>query len=700
MKRFSSSLRSGALAATFVTAASLANAASVPNGFNETTLASGLNLPTLMQIAPDGRLFVSERNGRLRVFKNNQLLSAPFLTVPVSTDGERGLLGIAFDRDYASNRYVYIYYTRNSPLENRISRFQASAGNPDVAAGGETVLLRIPHRGNVFHNGGSLQVGNDGKLYAAVGDHQSNDGRGNNLWGKVLRLNTPDGSVPSDNPYLSSPIPDQVWAIGFRNPFGMDIQRTTGRIFVNDVGNSSDTGREEINELRREGNYNWSASEGPGSFYNYRADSQGGCAIVGGDFYNPPTPNFPSQYIGKYFYGDHCGGWIKYINSSGLPGSPVTFLTGLGNNSITDVEVGLDGSLYYSSRAGGVVRRVRFGNATPTPTPRVTPTPTPGGQPPVPVITAPAAGALYSGGQTINFAGSCSDPEDGTRPASALTWEILFHHNTHTHPFFGPTSGITSGSFTVLRDNESEHTVWYRIHLTCVDSRGNSRTVFRDVNPRVVNITLASNPSGLRLQADHAAGPAPLVTQSVVGVNRMLTAPSPQTLGGTRYVFVGWSDGGARVHTIVTPGANITYTATFRAEAGYVEVTPPASAVTASTHDGNVPGNTVDNNLATRWSANGDGQWLRLDLGRSRTVSHVGVAVYNGNSRRNRFEIQVSTNGSSWSSVFSGESSGTSTAEETFDFSDVSARYVRYLGHSNNVNGFNSVTEVSVFAVP
>jgi hypothetical protein len=133
---------------------------------------------------------------------------------------------------------------------------------------------------------------------------------------------------------------------------------------------------------------------------------------------------------------------------------------------------------------------------------------------------------------------------------------------------------------------------------------------------------------------------------------------------------------------------------------GYVEITPSGSAVTASTNDGNTPANTVDNNLSTRWSANGDGQWLRLDLGSDRILGHVNVAVYNGNARSNIFELQVSSDGMSWTTVFNGQSSGTTTAEESYPMGDVTARYVRYLGHMNTVNAFNSVTEVSVFAVP
>jgi hypothetical protein len=131
----------------------------------------------------------------------------------------------------------------------------------------------------------------------------------------------------------------------------------------------------------------------------------------------------------------------------------------------------------------------------------------------------------------------------------------------------------------------------------------------------------------------------------------------------------------------------------------YTEVTPGASSVTASGNDGNVPGNTVDNSWSTRWSASGDGQWIRYDLGSLQTVGHVKVAFYSGNTRQARFDLQTSTDGTSWASALTNvTSSGTTTAEQTFDFADRSARYVRYLGHGNTVNAWNSLYEVSVFA--
>jgi hypothetical protein len=130
---------------------------------------------------------------------------------------------------------------------------------------------------------------------------------------------------------------------------------------------------------------------------------------------------------------------------------------------------------------------------------------------------------------------------------------------------------------------------------------------------------------------------------------------------------------------------------------GLIEITPPASAATASTHDGNLPGNTVDNNLTTRWSANGDGQWIRYDLAFAKEITDIGVAVYNGTARRNQFELQVSNDNLNWETVWSGQSSGTTTAQEMYDVADRNARWVRYLGHMADTSTFNSLSEVSLF---
>ncbi|QNE17653.1 alginate lyase [Kribbella qitaiheensis] len=137
------------------------------------------------------------------------------------------------------------------------------------------------------------------------------------------------------------------------------------------------------------------------------------------------------------------------------------------------------------------------------------------------------------------------------------------------------------------------------------------------------------------------------------------------------------------------------------ASAANVEITPGASSVTASTSDSNVAANAVDKNYSTRWSGDGDGASLQLDLGSSKTVSHIKVAVYKGNERRNDFELQL-WNGSAWATVFDGLSSGSTTGLQTFDFTDQAASKVRYVGHGYQVNAggtgtWNSITEVEVW---
>ena len=176
-------------------------AATVPSGFVDSTYVELPTDATAMQFAPDGRLFVCQQSGKLRVVQDGRLLTTPFLTLPVDASGERGLLGVAFDPDFARNNYVYVYYTARTPtIHNRVSRFTAN-GNVAVS-GSERVLLDLdPLSTAVNHNGGAIHFGNDGKLYVAVGDNAHADYAQSlgNLFGKVLRINR-DGSIPSTSP--------------------------------------------------------------------------------------------------------------------------------------------------------------------------------------------------------------------------------------------------------------------------------------------------------------------------------------------------------------------------------------------------------------------------------------------------------------------------------------------------------------------
>jgi glucose/arabinose dehydrogenase len=355
------------------------NAATLPADFIETQVASGFTNPTAMAFAPDGRLFVCQQGGQLRVVKNGTLLATPFVSLTVDSNGERGLLGVAFDPNFVTNNFVYIYYTATTPqVHNRVSRFTASVANPDLAqSGSEVAILDLNNlSGATNHNGGAIHFGPDGKLYIAVGENANaaNAQTIGNLLGKILRIN-PDGTLPADNPtsfpgIAGSPsgINRAIWSVGLRNPFTFTFHPVSGRMFINDVGQNS---WEEINDGIAGSNYGWSICEGactppsanfrdPLFQYGHGSSPTTGCAITGGAFYNPSTVNFPADYVGKYFYAEFCTGWIRRFDPA--TGTDTSFATGISNP--VDLIVTADGNLYYLARGTGIVFRVRFNGPT------------------------------------------------------------------------------------------------------------------------------------------------------------------------------------------------------------------------------------------------------------------------------------------------------------------------------------------------
>ena len=350
-----------ALVIAVVLVCAAANAATLPAGFSETTPVSGLSNPTAMAIAPDGRIFICQQGGALRVVKNNVLLTTPFVTITVDSTGERGLLGVAIDPDFLTNKFIYVYYTATTPsVHNRISRFRADG---DVAApGSELVLMDLETLSATNHNGGALHFGKDRRLYVSVGENAvpSNSQTLNNRLGKVLRING-DGSIPVDNPFYAnaSGVNRSIWALGLRNPFTFGVHPLSGRIFINDVGAAT---WEEINDGAAGANYGWPATEGPTSnpayvtpIHWYANNNAVECAIAGGAFYAPEVRQFPAAYVDSYFFSDLCGGWIRRLDQQN---SSNGFATGI--SSPVDLAVGPDGSLYYLGRGGGVLRRVRW----------------------------------------------------------------------------------------------------------------------------------------------------------------------------------------------------------------------------------------------------------------------------------------------------------------------------------------------------
>jgi glucose/arabinose dehydrogenase len=349
----------GVAAITLFLQAPTLRAATLPAGFNEAQVGSNVgSSPTAMAFAPDGRLFVCLQGGQLRVIKNGALLAAPFITLTVTSDGERGLLGVAFAPNFSANNFVYLYYTTStSPVHNRVSRFTA---NGDVAvAGSETVLLDLDNLSSATnHNGGAIHFGPDGKLYIGVGENAngSNAQTLGNLLGKMLRINT-DGTIPADNPFVNTAtgVNRAIWALGLRNPYTFAFQPGTGRLFIDDVGQST---WEEIDDGVVGSNYGWPITEGPTTdprfrspifSYGHGTSSTTGCAIIGGAFYNPAANQFPASYVGKYFFADLCSGWIRLLDPSNNSASD--FASGIATP--VGLALGPDGCLYYLAQGNG-----------------------------------------------------------------------------------------------------------------------------------------------------------------------------------------------------------------------------------------------------------------------------------------------------------------------------------------------------------
>jgi glucose/arabinose dehydrogenase len=180
-------------------------------------------------------------------------------------------------------------------------------------------------------------------------------------------------------------------------------------------------------------------------------------------------------------------------------------------------------------------------------------------------ITSPAAGAVWRVGDVISFAGSATDAQDGTLPASALSWELLVQHcpaNCHQH-VVQSFDGVAGGSFTAP---DHEYPSYLELRLTATDSGGLTSTSTLRLDPRTVLLTFRTNPGAMRVAVNGSAATATFSRTVIVGSTNTISAISPQTKGGKTYVFVSWSDGGAQTHSIVAPASPATYTARFRTQ--------------------------------------------------------------------------------------------------------------------------------------
>jgi glucose/arabinose dehydrogenase len=366
-----------------------------PGFISETVATLPPFTPVGLTFAPDGRIFIWQKSGVVRIVKNDLLLPTPFLDIQthVNQCTDRGLLGLTLDPNFVNNGFVYLLYTLETggdpndcgPKTSQLTRVTADPANLDVALpGSEVVILgNLPSEAE-SHSIGTVRFAPDGKMFVGVGDAASPvfaDPQAlraqdlNSLAGKILRIN-PDGSAPVNNPFYNgtNSIRSKVWAYGLRNPFRFGLHPISGEPYIGDVGWNS---KEEINRGRGK-NFGWPCYEGVAPQPQYQAaflqcrrlsqsavtgpvyeyDRTIGGTVIGGAFYTSFL--YPPEYHGNFFFADYVSKWIDRMvlddNQNIL--SITTFATGV--EGPVSIEMGPDGMIYYVAIESGVVGRIRY----------------------------------------------------------------------------------------------------------------------------------------------------------------------------------------------------------------------------------------------------------------------------------------------------------------------------------------------------
>jgi glucose/arabinose dehydrogenase len=347
-----------------------------------TPVVKGLKEPTWLVSAPDGRLFVLERAGTVRVVRDGALKPTPVLdlTDRVSTSTEQGLLCLVFDPHFADNGYVYVDYT-DTDRAVQVIRYQFLADDPDrLDPATAHTILDLPKK-SMYHNGGTLAFGPDGYLYVSVGDDENSAGAADlgNLYGKILRLDLAGGdpyAVPPSNPFVDRPgAAPEIWSYGLRNPYRISFDRQTGELWIGDVGeaNWEEVDLQPASSAGGGGeNYGWPIQEGrhcdpksqatcspPGvtePIVEY--DHNMNCAVIGGYVYRgSAVPGL----VGTYLFGDLCTGGVFAAVPNGAGGWK---RIELGFQPIKISSFGEDaaGEVYVVDMQGGVVYRITGGS--------------------------------------------------------------------------------------------------------------------------------------------------------------------------------------------------------------------------------------------------------------------------------------------------------------------------------------------------
>ena len=377
------------------------------NALNVEAAVEGFASPTSMVFLDDNNILVLEKEGSIRLVSNGILQEQPILQVPVNTENERGLLGVAFSNSSNGNQGttdtdVFLYYTEGDPLRNRIYKYQWNGEtliNPSL-------ILDLPAEPGPNHDGGKIIIGPDGYLYAVLGD-LNHDGQLQNFpdgpppddTGSIFRINPADGSAPTDNPFIGSGTDalNKNYAYGVRNSFGMDFDPLTGNLWDTENGPAS---YDEINLVRPGFNSGWQTVMGPISI---SGDTEDDLVNFPGSYYADPlfswtepvaptdieffnSSNLGERYTNNIFVGDIVRGNLYFFEvnenrdgitldttqqQAGLSDlvvdsedelSAITFGSGFGG--ITDIETGPDGNLYVLSFDDGIIYEISSSTTT------------------------------------------------------------------------------------------------------------------------------------------------------------------------------------------------------------------------------------------------------------------------------------------------------------------------------------------------
>jgi len=544
-------------------------------GFANEKVASGFSAPTGFVFAPDGRIFVWEKAGRVRIFKNGALLSTPFVDISghVNTSGDRGLMGLALDPNFSSNGYVYLAYvyenqgnpTSTAARTERVTRVQADPNNKDRALAGETVILgskaTLPCASGEdclqddvnAHTIDHLLFGPDGKLYLSAGD--GGDWRSattgslraqnlNSLNGKVLRINS-NGTAPGDNPFddgTNSPR-SKVYDYGLRNPFRYTFG-ANGEMIIGDVGWAT---YEEIN-IGRGKNFGWPCYEGAfkqpsfqsaytqcqnlaatsvamPNYYYAHVTNVGGCIIMGPYLQNSP---YPAQYDNQLYFADFSNRWLKRasVDSTGKITNVTSFATSLSEPVF--LAKGPDGNLYWLSIGSGTIYRIRYTGS--------------GNRAPIAAASANPSSGLSPLQVSFSSAGS-SDPD-----SDPLTYSWNFGDGSATTNTPSPihtysATGVKKFTATLTVKDTAGATASASVVVT-VGSTPPQPTIATPINNSTVNPGAVVNFSGSAFDAEDGNLPATSlqwteilhhnththIIKQVTGFSGSFTADLPDTI--------------------------------------------------------------------------------------------------------------------------------------------------------------------------